>query len=150
MSSNHLEIIQITTKSCIGIPSRGRGLKVPTLELLHYNATSFRILELNESLVWNSNIGKRYACEHVLKLFGQSPDFAAHTDCKCFDILDAQTIQTKVSYLGVFGLYLISNIVLKSILIISISLSGPTPLIYHDQYFSIYISKSESQEGFKL
>ena len=42
-----------------------RGLKVPSLELLHYTATSFGILKLIEALVRDSNVGKRYACEHI-------------------------------------------------------------------------------------
>ena len=63
----------------LNLVSRG-GLKVPSLELLHYTATSFGILDLIESLVRNSNVGERYACEHILKLFGPSPEFACNAE----------------------------------------------------------------------
>lgn len=61
----------------VNLVSRG-GLKVPSLELLHYTASVFGILEAIEPMVRNSNCVDRYACEHLLKMFGPTPEFVCH------------------------------------------------------------------------
>ena len=58
----------------VNLLSRG-GLKVPSLELLHYISSLFGILELVDPLVRKSNCRERIACEHILKKFGQTAEF---------------------------------------------------------------------------
>ena len=55
--------------------STGGGLKVPSLELLHYISALFGILQIVDPLVRKSNCRERIACEHILKKFGPTPEF---------------------------------------------------------------------------
>ena len=55
------------------------GLKIPSLELLHYTTSVFGILQRVEEMVRKSNVGERVACEHLLKIFGPTPEFVCET-----------------------------------------------------------------------
>lgn len=59
--------------------SRG-GLRTPSLELLHYASSLFGILELTDPLVRKSNVAERFACEHILKKFGPTPEFMCENE----------------------------------------------------------------------
>ena len=54
--------------------SRG-GLRKPSVELSQYTSTMFGMLQIIDPIVRKSSVGERTACEHLLKLFGPTPDF---------------------------------------------------------------------------
>ena len=58
----------------LNLLSRG-GLRTPSLELLQYASSLFGILELIDPLVRKYNVGERFACEHLLKKYGPTPEF---------------------------------------------------------------------------